>query len=325
MFLAVFIIPSIVFASWWNPLTWFSKTVPTTVQPINTQNLSPQELQDLNNTYLHQNTNSIISQKSISITDSNTTKTTSAKNNNQICANDYGVGSIWTKKLNSQGGPICDCQVYFMWNTSHTSCVVVPIKTSDQICQDSYGINSNWSGTKNDKEGLNCSCKTGYEWNSNKTSCMAIPPVTSEQITRLTFLCNFLEKQNSLSDTAKACTSGSMLNYYNSSLSFRLKMDSLAQTLQQKQQGVYNNYLNTQQQLFQQDQTTYKLQQLQNSIDANTRAIEQQKRDQQSAQLQQYWQAEQLKEEQQLKQQQQQYYQMQLNSGCRVTGSCPHY
>ena len=42
--LIVFITPSIVFASWWNPLTWFQKPVPVVqqapVQPVITKAVS---------------------------------------------------------------------------------------------------------------------------------------------------------------------------------------------------------------------------------------------------------------------------------------------
>ena len=147
----------------------------------------------------------------------------------------------------------------------------------------------------------------------------SLPPATSSQLAGLTSLCNVVETQSPSSDTAKECISGTMLTWYNSNAIFRANIDSLAQTLQQKQQSISNNYLSTQQQI-QQQQTASQLLQLQNSIDANKKAVQQQQdelkqqMDQEKQQQYQYQQQQYQQCEQQHQQQVQQYVNSPFNS-----------
>ncbi len=51
------------------------------------------------------------------------------KSNDQICKENYGVNSVWSGNLNTQGGPICDCASGYQWNAN----VCVPIVKAKEI------------------------------------------------------------------------------------------------------------------------------------------------------------------------------------------------
>ena len=142
LLLVVFIIPSVVFASWWNPFSWFQKTEPVaqpvaTVQPVvptpvkNSQISSDQTIQKnvppsaKKNPVVKKMADIIITVPTQQI-QAEPQPTQPTKSNAQFCIDNYGVNSVWTNTLNAQGGPICDCQTGYIWNDNRTSCQAPP-------------------------------------------------------------------------------------------------------------------------------------------------------------------------------------------------------
>lgn len=93
------------------------------------------------------------------------------------CQNTYGINSKSTNEIfDSEGSTSCGCKDGFEWNSSQTSCILIPVKTNDEICQNDFGLNSYWVGTKNKNGELDCNCKTGFIWKDTTadiTTCVA--------------------------------------------------------------------------------------------------------------------------------------------------------
>ena len=52
------------------------------------------------------------------------------KTNEQTCKEYFGSNSIWSGKLNANGGAMCDCASGFEWSSKNNLCQVVIIKTT---------------------------------------------------------------------------------------------------------------------------------------------------------------------------------------------------
>ncbi len=74
--------------------------------------------------------------------------------NAQICQNNYGAYSVWNGQTNSTGGPTCDCERGYEWNSNQTACVAL---TPDQICERDIGAGSYYLGYDNPNGTLACS------------------------------------------------------------------------------------------------------------------------------------------------------------------------
>lgn len=48
------------------------------------------------------------------------------KTKDQICADDYGVNSIWANTFNEKGGLVCDCKIGYQFNQEQTQCISIP-------------------------------------------------------------------------------------------------------------------------------------------------------------------------------------------------------
>jgi hypothetical protein len=175
-------------------------------------------------------------------------------------------------------------------------------------------------------------CPAGQEFmcttdGIKKPYCQIHPAIaTDAQMAGIALLCSSVKSQGE-TQIIQRCTDGTLLNWYNSNAIFRSNMDILVQQLQQKiaqQQSSKSdqqaNCLKTLNQPYDPnvspevnlytsqniqymcgtgsapDQTAYKLSQLQQSVDANTKAIQDQQRQQAVQQ-----------ETQRLRQEQQQY------------------
>jgi peptidoglycan hydrolase-like protein with peptidoglycan-binding domain len=93
-----------------------------------------------------------------------------AKNNNQICQNQYGANSDYTGANNSQGGLICGCERGYQWNSNQTACVAA--ENGYQVCSNDSS-NATWNGTYLSNGSYDCVCDSGYVVNSNQTGCVA--------------------------------------------------------------------------------------------------------------------------------------------------------
>lgn len=111
-----------------------------------------------------------------SLTETDSTETNSyipvadrTKTPNQICKDDYGVNSYSTGEKNADGGPVCDCNSGYQWNTSQTACVAVPkVKTGLEICQERNGYNATYDSASN-----SCGCATGYSLGATSQQCVS--------------------------------------------------------------------------------------------------------------------------------------------------------
>jgi peptidoglycan hydrolase-like protein with peptidoglycan-binding domain len=125
---------------------------------------------------------------------------------------------------------------------------------------------------------------------SSTAAATTLSPATAAQLASLVYLCNYVEAQGSTTAAAIACTSGTLLDGYNSNAIFRSNIDATIQTLKQKQAAQqsqysnaqaqalqqYANYLNSQQQNNNAQLVQNELQQLQNTLSQNNSLLNQQ-------------------------------------------------
>ena len=92
------------------------------------------------------------------------------KSANQQCKDDYGVNAYSTGEKNTDGGPICDCNDGYQWNTGKTACVAVPkVKTGLEICQERNGVFATYDSASN-----SCGCASGYSLGATSQQCVSL-------------------------------------------------------------------------------------------------------------------------------------------------------
>lgn len=91
------------------------------------------------------------------------------KTNNQICVDNYGSHSYATGNKNADGGPVCDCESGYTWDTAQTTCVVAPPppKSGYEICQDRNGPYATYDSASN-----SCGCVSGYSLSAATNQCV---------------------------------------------------------------------------------------------------------------------------------------------------------
>ena len=100
----------------------------------------------------------------------------------QACEDSYGSSSSYSGQKNSNGGPVCNCNNGYEWNSNQTSCVAKVVKTGYQICEDTYG-HASWDGTSyTSSGGPNCSCDAGYSVSSDGKSCQLQQQQTTQPV-----------------------------------------------------------------------------------------------------------------------------------------------
>lgn len=91
------------------------------------------------------------------------------KTANQQCKDDYGVNAYSTGEKNASGGPVCDCNDGYQWNTGKTACVAAPkVKTGLEICQERNGVFATYDTTTN-----SCGCASGYYLGATSQQCVS--------------------------------------------------------------------------------------------------------------------------------------------------------
>lgn len=83
------------------------------------------------------------------------------------CEDEYGPNSIWTGKLNEQGGQVCGCAAGYVW--SGKTCITV-----SRLCQNYYGSYSIWTGENDGNGAPICGCMSGYEFNTSSSACVKV-------------------------------------------------------------------------------------------------------------------------------------------------------
>jgi hypothetical protein len=74
--------------------------------------------------------------------------------NAQVCQNNYGTYSVWNGQINNSGGPTCDCESGYTWNSNQTACIAM---TPNQICARDVGAGSYYLGYNNPNGTYACS------------------------------------------------------------------------------------------------------------------------------------------------------------------------
>ncbi len=91
------------------------------------------------------------------------------KTANQQCKDSYGVNGYSTGEKNADGGPICDCNDGYQWNSGQTACVAVPkVKSGLEICQERNGSYATYDSASN-----SCGCASGYSLGATSQQCVS--------------------------------------------------------------------------------------------------------------------------------------------------------
>lgn len=206
LLLIAFILPSVAFASWYNPFSWFynwtfHKTEITTDNPgqkitVPTTTTTNDVSKKVITSIIKNQTKNLpvpVIVKTIPKKDATSSpavipspqqpiSVVPSKTNDQQCQDSFGSNSSFTGQKKTDGGLICGCESGYDWNNNQTSCIAKPVKTGYQICRDTYG-NATWDGTSyTSSGGPNCSCDTGYTISSDSKSCVTIVTKTGYQV-----------------------------------------------------------------------------------------------------------------------------------------------
>jgi len=91
------------------------------------------------------------------------------KTANQQCKDDYGINAYSTGEKNADGGPVCDCNDGYQWNSGQTACVAVPkVKTGLEICKERNGTFATYDSASN-----SCGCASGYYLGETSQQCVS--------------------------------------------------------------------------------------------------------------------------------------------------------
>lgn len=149
------------------------------------------------------------------IFDTSETKTNSyipvaerTKTANQQCKDDYGVNAYSTGKKNADGGPICDCNDGYQWNTGQTACVAVPkVKTGLEICKERNGTFATYDSASN-----SCGCASGYSLGATSQQCVNYTVARNESCAAEWPGTSFLKYDSATGKNICDCEAGSYWN-----------------------------------------------------------------------------------------------------------------
>jgi hypothetical protein len=193
---ATLVVPSVAFASWWNPLTWniFSPhQLNLPVQIIRTTTPPDQIFTDTSTTTatttisIATTTEVIIATTSIPKINVPVKKVTKKVVLPAVISSPVSqVQTPVVSNYSDAGSTVCPlgytCAPIVQTTTSATP-QPTPITasptllTDQQICVNSYGQNSVYTGNKNSNGGPVCGCANGYGWNNGQTSCQLQQPI----------------------------------------------------------------------------------------------------------------------------------------------------
>jgi len=211
------VVPSVAFASWWNPFTWFEQSNNSVHQQVQQTVVNTQETANyshpVSKTFYVQADNTRIHDcasltcKVIANYPANSEITSTGQptnlpdwvqftfpDSNGVTTTGYikstmlGENKVVIQKV-VPTGTLCNGDYYnqcpsgqdFVCPSTGKAYCDTP-KTNDQKCEDSWGSNSSYTGQKNTNGGLICGCKNGYGWNGTQTSCVVIQVKTGYQI-----------------------------------------------------------------------------------------------------------------------------------------------
>jgi hypothetical protein len=170
------IIPSVAFASWWNPISWnwsalfnspSSLQVQTQVQTVSTTTLP---------TTSSSTQTSVIATTSINIVATSTPPASQPVK--KVIQKVFPTPVITSPTPSASISPATQtgstCPQGYAWNSEYTSCVT-PIEACSEV-------NGNWDGKIANSE-ADCTCKTGYVSNSAGTACQISNTPDSSQTT----------------------------------------------------------------------------------------------------------------------------------------------
>ena len=195
------IVPSIAFASWWNPFTWnifSSHQTISQVQIVGTTTPSNQIVID-NSTTTATTAISIATTTEVTVTATSTPKIdipvkkvtppvvvkTQQPTQPKVTPIKTPTPPVQVQTpavSNSSGGESTICPVGYncspiIQTTASATPQSIPVTasptplTDQQVCVNSYGQNSVYTGNRNGNGGPVCGCANGYGWNNSQTSC----------------------------------------------------------------------------------------------------------------------------------------------------------
>ncbi len=198
--LMTLIVPSVAFASWWNPFSWFHFSNSETIEVATS---TVQAMATTTSTSTPKTTNIIpradekkkAEQVTVPIpTQTTTTIASTTCPTGMVCTpitqvmtkpvdlyakyrdpatgeimtpvewSNYVASKLTSKEINPVTGKIYTLEDFGLVGNSSS-------KTPDQKCADKYGANSIWTGTKTDSGAVNCKCASGYVPNGAGTAC----------------------------------------------------------------------------------------------------------------------------------------------------------
>jgi hypothetical protein len=312
------LIPQVTFAAWWNPLSWniFNRPAKTQIQQVQVATTTigisvtsttkatstPPKVLNKKVSQANQNTNTTqtvqpaVQQQPIT-TLPQITSWTDLESKYFAEANQKG----WTNQtITNEAG---EKQYYRLeagtWVQKDTLAEAQqsyqpPAPPNTTLCNGTYWF----------------ACPAGQEFicttdGKTKPYCQVPPPAaTATQIAGIELLCSTAQSQGN-TEVIKDCNDGTILNGYNTNAIFRRNIDAAVQILSQQkivQQQSTNAYNQAYVSAINTANMTNQLQQLQNSVNANTAAIQQQQQAQQQAQQQLQYQQQQQQFQQELQQ-----------------------
>jgi len=251
------VVPSVAFASWWNPTSWgilsFLFHTNPQVQIISTTTLSNQTSTD-NSTTTVTTTISTSTAPEVNVVATSTLKTDTSvrKTTTSIKIYTPPVQPQTSVVPNSSDKGSSPCPVGYTCSptvqitasatSQPTSTIASPTALSDQqICVNSYGQNSVSTGNKNSNGGPVCGCQNGYQWNNGQTSCQL------QQQSAPTIFNTTLPSSQTSATSITAQQTQCQLQYNNQLLAFNAENANTLQT----EASMKNDIASEEQQIYQ--------------------------------------------------------------------------
>ncbi|MCX6722034.1 MAG: hypothetical protein NTY04_02505 [Candidatus Staskawiczbacteria bacterium] len=190
------LVPTIAFASWWNPFSWGIWNNIFHKADTKTQILE-NRVKELESKLNSATTTKPVIEDVVKTTPKTTVETTPktttaspASTATPKCSKyiDPATGQYF-KTAEDYGNyvatkiPVCDAENKVLDMSNPIKCDgTVNCITYTQSCQNDFGTNSIWSGKLNSNGSLSCGCRPNYQLNSEKTECVEATVKTPLQI-----------------------------------------------------------------------------------------------------------------------------------------------
>jgi len=235
LLLIAFIIPSVAFASWWNPISWFNnwsfnKKITPQVQVVEKELTSEEKIEELQKQLDELKNEKTVSSNMITPETKEIKEikenTTNDKIKTVVSPQHEGCFESNGKWFNTITGNSCDT-------------VTTPTKTGYELCSEAFN-NGTWDGTYKSDGKLNCVCRNGYISNSDGTACQTKPTESQVQYQAMLDKIDKQEKER-LQEEEDRKNSPECI----SATKALSKINEEIKPLQAKRDADYENYLQT--------------------------------------------------------------------------------